>query len=96
MITRRKLFALLAAGGTLAAVESLLPTTTIFLPPAGGWPPLAYKSIERFPIQRFETVEVGSGVYEHQMVGLFVDSREHVRRKKRLDCIDGQMVWIPV
>jgi hypothetical protein len=37
MISRRKLFGLVAAGA-LVAPELLLPRRTIFLPPRGGWP----------------------------------------------------------
>jgi len=106
MISRRKFFGFAAAGSLL--LPELLSTTSIFLPPVGGWP----SRVERFPIFSLArsdgTPFVGPlfqtegdkrgeliGGHDHVADVPFIASPEHLRRKVRLDLVDDQLVWVP-
>jgi hypothetical protein len=123
MISRRKLFGFAAAAAGSLLLPELASSTSIFLPPAGGWP-RRYDPAFRpqyFNIVRADGPGMGIGHepkpllvgglnewredshmgnhfhnVKHTIAEPFYGSPEHTRRKKRLDCIDGQMVWVPV
>jgi hypothetical protein len=88
MISRRKFFGFAAAGSLL--LPELLSTTSIFLPPVGGWP----SRVERFPIFGFTATRCGDSC-SYNDVSRFAASPEHLRRKVRLDLVDDQLVWVP-
>lgn len=85
MISRRKLFGVLA-GGAVMASELLLPRRSIFLPPRGGWP--RWKVAELFVPREdvgFYAEGIASGRFSYdsssQMMALLQPDIGHVNGK---------------